>query len=149
MHDLRVKIKKLNPAAKIPAYQTDGAAGCDLCAAEGPVTLLPGERALIPTGIALDFGGDGIPAAALIFARSGLATKYGVCLSNGVGVVDADYRGEIKVGLVNTGTDPFTVHPGDRVAQMVFVPVFRARFEEAEALGETDRGEGGFGHTGV
>lgn len=149
MSSLPVRLKKLNPAAKLPEYQTGGAAACDLCALpDAPLTLAPGERALIPTGIALDFG-ENSGVVCLIFARSGLASKHGVCLSNGVGVVDADYRGEIRVALVNTGSEPFTVSPGDRIAQMAFVPVLRAAFEEVPDLGETERGGGGFGHTGV
>ena len=142
-----VKLKKLRPDAAIPAYQTPGAACCDLTAAGDPVTVLPGERALVPTGLAMDFGDPGY--AALIFARSGLASKKGLTLSNGVGVVDADYRGEIKVALVNLGSEPVTIGPGERIAQMGFFPVARAAFEEADELDETERGAGGFGHTGV
>ncbi|MBQ4193112.1 MAG: dUTP diphosphatase [Clostridia bacterium] len=147
---LPVKLKKLRPDARIPAYQSTSAAACDLCAAlDAPLTLEPGERALIPTGLAMDFGASDGSVAALIFARSGLAVRQGLALSNGVGVIDADYRGEIKVAAVNLGKEPVTVRPGDRVAQMAFVPVLRASFEEADEIGETERGEGGFGHTGV
>ena len=147
---LPVKLKKLRPDARIPAYPSTSAAACDLCAAlDAPLTLEPGERALIPTGLAMDFGASDGSVAALIFARSGLAVRQGLALSNGVGVIDADYRGEIKVAAVNLGKEPVTVRPGDRVAQMAFVPVLRASFEEADEIGETERGEGGFGHTGV
>ena len=147
MEKIKVRIKKLKENAGIPAYQTPGAAACDLTAAiDGPLTVQPGERALIPTGIAIDFGGEDL--AALIFARSGLAVKHGIALSNGVGVIDSDYRGEIKVGIVNQGAEAFTVNPGDRIAQMGFFPVARAEFEVTEELNETERGDGGFGHTG-
>lgn len=145
--NLRVKIKKLREDAEVPAYQTDGAACCDLKAAGESVTVLPGERALIPTGLAMDFGSR--DWAALIFARSGLASKKGLTLSNGVGVIDADYRGEIKVAVVNLGAEPVTVQSGERIAQMGFFPVARAEFEEVRELDETERGDGGFGHTGV
>ena len=147
---LPVKLKKLRPDARIPAYQSTSAAACDLSAAlDAPLTIEPGERALIPTGLAMEFGASDGSVAALIFARSGLAVRQGLALSNGVGVIDADYRGEIKVAAVNLGKEPVTVRPGDRVAQMAFVPVLRASFEEADEIGETERGEGGFGHTGV
>jgi dUTP pyrophosphatase len=113
---------------------------------EEPVTLLPGERALIPTGIALALP-DGCEAQ--IRPRSGLALKHGVTLVNTPGTIDPDYRGEIGVILINHGADPFTVHPGDRIAQMLFARFERADLVEVEELEETARGEGGFGHTGV
>lgn len=144
---MNVKIRKLRGDAEIPAYQTPGSACCDLRAAGEAVTVEPGERALIPTGIAVDFGTPDF--AALLFARSGLAAKKGLTLANAVGVIDSDYRGEIKVAVVNLGKEPVTVNPGDRIAQMGFFPVARAVFEEAEELEGTERGEGGFGHTGV
>ena len=143
-----VTIKKLREDAVLPAYQTEGAACCDLRAAlDGPVTVGPGERALIPTGLAMDFGSP--DWAALIFARSGLAAKKGLTLANAVGVIDSDYRGEIKVAVVNLGSEPVEIGPGDRVAQMGFFPVARAFFRAADELSETERGAGGFGHTGV
>ncbi len=152
MSSLPVKFKKLRPDAKIPAYQTPGAAACDLSAAiDAPLTVEPGARTLIPTGLALDFGASSADTSvvALIFARSGLAVKRGLALSNGVGVIDADYRGEIKVAVVNLGAEPVTVEPGDRIAQMAFFPVLRAAFEEVPEISDTERGAGGFGHTGV
>ena len=119
----------------------------DLCACiDQPVTLAAGARRLIPTGLAI-----ALPSAdyvALVFARSGLGIKQGVCLANGVGVIDSDYRGEIGVGLVNLGDSPYTVRPGDRIAQLVILPFLAAEFAEADALDETDRGAGGFGSTG-
>ena len=144
--EIKVRIKRLREDARIPVYQTEGAACCDLTAAEA-VTLKPGERALIPTGIALDFGSRDY--AALLFARSGLASKKGLTLANGVGVIDSDYRGEIKAAVVNLGDETVEILPGDRVAQLGFFPVARAVFTEEEELGETERGAGGFGHTGV
>ena len=146
--EINVKIKLLREGAKVPEYQTAGAACCDLSAAvPAPVELNPGERALVPTGIALDFGSP--DHAALIFARSGLASKRGIALANGVGVVDSDYRGEICVALVNLGTEPVVISPGERIAQLGFFPVSRAVFALSEDLGGTERGAGGFGHTGV
>jgi len=142
-----VKIQKLRDGATIPAYQTAGAAAVDLCAlVDGDVTLAPGESALIPTGLAIAMERE---VVALIFARSGLASKFGISLSNSVGVIDSDYRGEIKVALVNRGQAPFTVHSGDRIAQMGFFPCLTAAFLPTDSLDETERGTGGFGHTGV
>ena len=145
--EIEVKIKKLREGAAIPVYQTEGSACCDLTAAEGPLTIMPGERVLVPTGIALDFGSP--EWAALIFARSGLALKKGLTLANSVGVIDSDYRGEIGVAVVNLGAEPVVIERGDRIAQMGFFPVGRAVFRLSDALDETERGAGGFGHTGV
>ena len=143
---LDIKIKKLNEKATVPMYQTDGAAAADLYACvDWAVMIEPGETALIPTGVAM-----AIPAGTvgLVFARSGLAVKKGISLANSVGVIDSDYRGEIKVGLKNTSREPFTVNRGDRIAQIAFMPVCAAKFTEADELDETERGDGGFGHTG-
>ena len=101
----------------------------------------------IPSGVAIEPERDDV--VGLVFSRSGLGTKHGVVVRNGVGVIDADYRGEIMVTLVNGGDQPFIVSPGDRIAQLVFVPKISAAFEEAEELGDTERGEGGFGHSGI
>ena len=144
--ELKVKIKLLREGARIPVYQTEGAACCDLTAAEA-ATVQPGERALVPAGIALDFGNRDY--AALLFARSGLASKKGLALSNGVGVIDSDYRGEIMAAVVNLGTETVEIHAGDRIAQLGFFPVCRAVFTEEDELDETERSSGGFGHTGV
>lgn len=132
----------------LPVYETKGAAGCDLRAAvpaDAPIALKPGERAIVPTGLsmALPEGWE-----AQLRARSGLAAKFGVGLVNAPGTIDADYRGEVKVILINHGTDEFVVRRGDRIAQMVIAPAFQARFEEVDDLDETARGEGGFGSTG-
>jgi dUTP pyrophosphatase len=131
----------------LPAYQTRGAVGMDLCAAvEAPVTLAPGERALVGTGwaIALPEGFEG-----QVRARSGLALRYGVTVLNSPGTIDPDYRGELRVLLVNHGQEPFVVTRGDRIAQMVIAPVARAELVVTAELPATARGGGGYGSTGV
>ncbi len=130
-----------------PAYATDGAAAVDLRAAvDTPVVIAPGERAQIPTGLAM-----AIPQGyvGIVAARSGLACKKGIALSNGIGVIDSDYRGEIGVSLHNTSSVPFTVERGERIAQMMFLPVATVSFLPCKELEETARGEGGFGSTGT
>lgn len=151
MKPLAVSFVQLPHAAGLPApgYATADAAGMDLSAAVpdgAPVTLQPGERAAIPTGIALaipqGFEGQVRP-------RSGLALKHAVTVLNAPGTIDADYRGEVQVILVNFGTEPFTVTRGMRIAQLVFAPVVRAAMQEVSSLETTARGEGGFGSTGI
>jgi dUTP pyrophosphatase len=130
----------------LPTYQSDEAAGMDLVAAvEAPLVIAPGSRAMVPTGIAI-----ALPPGteAQVRPRSGLAARHGVTVLNTPGTVDADYRGEIKVILINLGHEPFTVERGSRIAQMVVAPVSRARLVEVGELEETARGEGGFGSTG-
>ncbi|MBI1364433.1 MAG: dUTP diphosphatase [Alphaproteobacteria bacterium] len=146
-----VKVMRLPHAQglDLPRYETALAAGCDLRAAlaEGETLVLkPHERAMVPTGLAI-----ALPAnyEAQVRPRSGLAAKFGVGLVNAPGTIDADYRGEIKVILINHGAEDFAVRRGDRIAQMVIAPVVQARFEEAQSLDETVRGAGGFGSTGV
>ena len=141
-----LKLKKLRPQAVLPVRATSGSAGLDLSACiDAPMTLAPGQRALVPTGLAA-----AIPAGAagMIYARSSLGVKHGIALSNGVGVIDSDYRGEIRVGLTNLSDAPYTVMPGDRVAQLAVVPVVQAALERVEELDDTGRGSGGFGSTG-
>ena len=131
----------------LPAYATAGAAGADLHAAvEHPLVIPPGGRAAVPTGLVLELppGFEG-----QVRPRSGLALRRGVTVANAPGTIDADYRGEVRVILVNLGEEPFTVERGDRIAQLVVAPVVMAVFEEAETLGATGRGTGGFGSTGV
>ena len=133
----------------LPGYQTALAAGADLRAAVGedePVTLAPGERRLIPTGLAI-----ALPPGyeAQVRPRSGLSVKWGVSMVNAPGTVDADYRGELMVNLINLGQEPFVVRRGERIAQMVVAPVAQARFAETDTLDDTERGTGGFGSTGV
>ena len=141
-----VKILKLHPNADCPSYATEASAGADLrLLSEEPVTILPGATVLLHTGIAME-----IPAgyAGFVFARSGLASKKGLAPANKVGVVDPDYRGEILVAMHNHGGIPQTLLPGERIAQIVFLPYAAARFSEAERLEESERGTGGFGSTG-
>ena len=147
--ELKVKIK-LTRGMDAPEYATDGSAAVDLRAAldEGEVvTLLPGERYRIPTGVAISpERGD---VVAVIAGRSGHGLKNGVTMANSIGVIDSDYRGEISVVLINHGQEPFEVRRGDRVAQMMFMPVLHASFLPTDELDETERGAGGFGHTGT
>ena len=146
-----LKIKALSPkvgdAIPAPHFATPGSAAMDLCAClDGDVTLKAGARQVLPTGIAI-----ALPSAdyvALICARSGLASKHGITMANGVGVIDSDYRGEVIVGLYNHTDEPFVVEPGDRIAQLVLLPVHTPEIAECTELGETSRGEGGFGSTG-
>lgn len=149
---ITVKVKAVSPLIGSlipwPRYVTSGSAGMDLAAClEEPTLLAPGERRLIPTGLALQLPGPHV--GAFVFARSGLASKHGIHLANGVGVIDSDYTGEILCALVNGGDSPFEIRPGDRIAQLVFLPVFAARLVPVESLDPTERGEGGFGHTGL
>lgn len=144
---MKLKIKKLKQNAKIPQRATNGAAGMDLYACiENAVTLLPQQLAVIPTGIALELPDN--QCAAFLYARSGLGVKHGICLANGVGVIDSDYRGEICVGLCNVSDKPYVIEPNERVAQMVIAPVCTPVIEETSQLSDTVRGEGGFGSTG-
>lgn len=146
--ELNVKIKLLKSDASIPVYATAGSAAADLKACiDDPVTIHCGEIVSLPTGIALSSGRNDV--AAFIYGRSGMGTKYGVTLANGVGVIDSDYRGEIRVALINHGNEPYTVYPGDRIAQLLFTPVYTANFVESERLDDTHRGSGGFGSTGT
>ena len=140
----------LSRGMTMPAYATEGAAAVDMRAAidEGTtVTIQPGERAMIPTGMAISL--ENASVVAILAARSGLAVKSGINLANGIGVIDSDYRGEICVGLYNSSSVPFTVNRGDRIAQLMFMPVYVANLIEAASLDETARGAGGFGSTGV
>lgn len=145
---MNIKIKKVNSNAKLPYRATEGSAGADLfaCLEEESVILKPNERMLIPTGIAISLSDRNY--GAFIFPRSSLSSKFGISLANCVGVVDSDYRGEIKVPLINHSDEPFTVNNGDRIAQLVIMPVVIPEFIEVEQLDDTERGEGGFGSTG-
>lgn len=147
----KVKMKYLSDkiGSEIPApmYQTKGSAGMDLSACiDEDILIKKGETVLCPTGIAIALP-DNL-CVAYIYARSGLSIKHGIMLANGVGVIDSDYRGEIKVGLINLGKEDYVIKKGDRIAQMVFAPVLIAETEVVEELSETDRGAGGFGSTG-
>lgn len=142
---LKVKIRKISPNAVVPTYGSAEAAGADLYAClETAVTVWDGKTTLIGTGLSME-----IPEgyAGFVYARSGLATKKGLAPANKVGVIDSDYRGEVTVALHNHTGTPIVIRPGDRIAQIVFAPVYQAEFSE-EPLSETERGEGGFGSTG-
>lgn len=144
---MEIKIKKLRENAKIPKRATAGSAGMDLYACiDEPITIAPGQLAIVPTGIAIALPDNG--CAAFLYARSGLGVKHGICLSNGVGVIDSDYRGEICAGLCNVSDKPYTIEPDERVCQMVIAPVLTPDVVEVSELDDTDRGEGGFGSTG-
>ena len=146
MQEAKIRFTKLDPKAQMPTYGSEFAAGADLYAVlEKEITIEPGETIMIGTGIACE-----IPEgyAGLIYARSGLACKKGLAPANKVGVVDSDYRGEIKIALHNHGTTAQTVGTGERIAQLVITPFIRGVFEEAETLEEMKRGEGGFGSSG-
>lgn len=142
---MTVKYKVLRQGAKAPEYQSECAAGADLYACCEDTVIMPSQRKLIPTGIAIEC--ERCDIAAIICARSGLASKHGITLANGVGVVDSDYRGEIMVSLVNLSDKPYTVSNGERIAQLMLLPVIRGEFTEGE-LSDTQRGVGGFGSTG-
>ncbi|MGN0448743.1 MAG: dUTP diphosphatase [Ruminococcus sp.] len=144
---MEIKIKKLKENAKIPKRATGGSAGMDLYACiDEPITLAPGQLAIVPTGIAIALPDNS--CAAFLYARSGLGVKHGICLSNGVGVIDSDYRGEICAALCNVSDKPYTIEPDERVCQMVIAPVLTPDVVEVSELDDTDRGEGGFGSTG-
>jgi dUTP pyrophosphatase len=131
----------------LPTYATDGAAGADLCAAvESEVVLAPGERAAVPTGLMVEIPGG---YEGQVRPRSGLAIKAGLTIVNAPGTIDSDYRGELKVLMVNLGSEPFSIRRGDRIAQLLIAPVTRAVFVESDDLSDSDRGQGGFGSTGV
>lgn len=143
---MELLVKRLSPEAQLPSRATDGSAGYDLRAClSQPMTILPGEIGRVPTGIAIQLPDH---TAGFVFGRSGLGVKHGVVPANGVGVIDWDYRGELQVGLINHGKEPFVIHPGDRVAQLVLIPVVTPELLEAQELSDTQRGGGGFGSTG-
>ena len=142
-----LRIKKLRDTAQVPANATPGSAGYDLRAdLEGPVQISPGETVTIPTGLAMEIQPG---YAGFVFARSGLGIRSGIVPANCVGVIDSDYRGEVLVGLYNHSQRPFTVRPGDRVAQLVLMPVHTPEIQVCEELSDSQRGTGGFGSTGL
>ncbi len=149
MVQVRVKPLPHHAGLELPRYETTGSAGMDLRAAvpeAEPVTLQPGEWRLIPTGLSIALP-EGYEAQ--VRPRSGLAARHAISCVNTPGTVDSDYRGEIKVNLINHGREPFTLQRGDRIAQMIIAPVIQAVWEEVDDLGDTERGAGGFGSTGV
>lgn len=143
---MKMKITRMEHNRFLPEYKTEGSSGMDLYAAiDKPITLKPLERVLVPTGIKIEIP---LEYEAQIRARSGLSVKHGITLINAVGTVDADYRGEVCVGLVNISNEEYTINPDDRIAQMVIAKVEKAQIEVTTELAESARGEGGFGSTG-
>lgn len=141
-----MKIKITSKNGILPAYETIGSAGMDLSAClTDPVTIFPGGRVLVPTGLRIQLP---LGFEAQIRARSGLAVKYGIGLVNGIGTIDSDYRGEIKIPLINWGESPYVINNGDRIAQMVIARYEIVEWDPVDSLEETERGTGGFGHTG-
>ena len=144
---LKILDARIGKEIPLPHYATDGSAGMDLRAAlDGPLTIAPGETHLIPTGIAIHVEDPGM--AAVILPRSGLGHKHGIVLGNLVGLIDSDYQGQLFISCWNRGNESFTIETGDRIAQLVFVPVVQAAFEVVENFTDSHRAEGGFGHTG-
>jgi dUTP pyrophosphatase len=146
-----IRLKILDPRLgrdfPLPEYATAGSAGLDLRAClDGPLVLEPGQTELLPTGLAIHIDDPGL--AAVLLPRSGLGHKHGIVLGNLVGLIDSDYQGQVFVSAWNRGAQPFTIQPGERVAQMVILPVVRARFEVVEDFAASARGSGGFGHSG-
>lgn len=149
MQKIQLKIldTRLGKEFPLPHYATDGSAGMDMRAClDGPLVIAPGETTLIPTGLAIHVEDSGL--AAILLPRSGLGHKHGIVLGNLVGLIDSDYQGQVFVSCWNRGSERFTINPGERIAQMVIVPVVRANFEIVDEFVASDRGAGGFGHTG-
>lgn len=147
----RVELKVLDPRLgeqiPLPHYATDGSAGLDIRAClDGPLSLPPGETTLIPTGLAIHIGDPGL--AAILLPRSGLGHKHGIVLGNLTGLIDSDYQGQVFVSCWNRGSEEFRIEPGDRIAQMVFVPVQQVSFDIVDDFHASERGQGGFGHSG-
>ncbi len=145
--DLKILDPRIGQQFPLPTYATDGSAGLDLRAClDTPITLEAGQTVLVPTGLAIHIADASL--AAVILPRSGLGHKHGVVLGNLVGLIDSDYQGELKVSVWNRGHETFVIEPGERMAQMVFVPVVQAAFNLVTEFDQSERGEGGFGHTG-
>jgi dUTP pyrophosphatase len=149
MQKIQLKIldQRLGNEFPLPHYATEGSAGMDMRAClDGPLQLAPGDTHLIPTGLAIHVADSGL--AAVLLPRSGLGHKHGIVLGNLVGLIDSDYQGQVFVSCWNRGAEPFIIEPGERIAQMVIVPVVRADFEIVEDFVTSERGAGGFGHSG-
>lgn len=149
-HTLQVRLldARFGDAWPLPAYATEASAGLDLRAAlDAALDLAPGDAALVPSGLAIHIGDPGL--CAVILPRSGLGHKHGIVLGNGTGLIDADYQGPLLISVWNRGREPFVIAPGDRIAQLVILPVVRASFEVVDTFVDSARGAGGFGHTGV
>jgi dUTP pyrophosphatase len=149
-HVLQVKVLDPRFGAQwpLPAYATGGSAGMDLRAAlEAPLELQPGDTALVPSGLAIHIADPGL--CAVVLPRSGLGHRHGIVLGNGTGLIDSDYQGPLMISVWNRGREAFRIEPGDRIAQLVLLPVVQATLQVVDTFGESARGEGGFGHTGV
>ena len=145
--ELKILDRRIGTEYPLPEYATPGSAGLDLRALlDKPLTLLPGQTELIPTGLAIHIGDANL--CATILPRSGMGHKNGIVLGNLVGLIDSDYQGQLMVSTWNRGQNAFTIEPGDRIAKLVFMPVVQAQFELVEEFDATERGEGGFGHSG-
>jgi len=150
VHRLKVRIlnERIGSSIPLPAYATDGSAGLDLRAClDEPLLLEPGQAHLVPTGLAIHLDDPGL--AAVLLPRSGLGHKHGVVLGNLVGLIDSDYQGQVMVSTWNRGSHPYTIQPGERIAQMVIVPVVQAALEIVDSFEESERGAGGFGSSGT
>ena len=146
--DYKILDPRIGVAFPLPAYATSGSAGMDLRAClDDAITLLPGETTLIPTGLAIHIGDPSL--AAVILPRSGLGHKHGIVLGNLVGLIDSDYQGQLMISCWNRGADAFNIQPGERIAQLVFVPVVQVALQQVETFDQSHRGEGGFGHSGT
>lgn len=145
--ELKILDDRLGGEFPLPHYATGGSAGLDMRAClDQPLTLGPGETELLPTGLAIHIGDPGL--AAVLLPRSGLGHKYGIVLGNLTGLIDSDYQGQVYVSCWNRGSEPYVIEPGDRIAQMVFVPVEQVAFDVVDEFHESERGAGGFGHSG-
>ncbi len=145
--DLKILDSRIGSLFPLPAYATPGSAGLDLRACiDDAIVLAPGETTLVPTGLAVHIADSGL--AAMVLPRSGLGHKHGIVLGNLVGLIDSDYQGPLMVSVWNRGQHVFTIEPGERLAQMVFVPIVQVEFNVVDAFTASSRGEGGFGHSG-
>jgi len=146
--ELKILDSRLGDAIELPHYATDGSAGLDMRACiDAPITVAPGETVLIPTGLAIHIGDASL--AAVLLPRSGLGHKHGLVLGNLTGLIDSDYQGQVFISCWNRGAKSYQVQPAERIAQMVFVPVEQVRFDVVEEFADSDRGAGGFGHSGT
>ena len=146
--ELKILDERLGDSIPLPHYATDGSAGLDMRACiDEPLTVAPGETVLVPTGLSIHIGDAGL--AAVLLPRSGLGHKHGLVLGNLTGLIDSDYQGQVFISCWNRSSMSYQVQPGERIAQMVFVPVEQVRFEVVEEFDDSDRGDGGFGHSGT
>lgn len=146
--ELKIVDSRVGKSIPLPNYATDGSAGLDMRACiDEPLTVGPGDTELVPTGLAIHIGDSGL--AAVLLPRSGLGHKHGLVLGNLTGLIDSDYQGQVYISCWNRGSKPYAIKPGERIAQMVFVAVEQVRFKVVQEFGDSDRGDGGFGHSGT